>query len=109
MEPFFAKVHLSNDKQKMWYVKTRIAGRALEYWNHYGEPTLLKTLVSITRERMKDLCIEYFPHYFHTDLQQPSHGNLQDQRTSIRQCNNAQVYHEVSAIRQYLEDLLKTV
>ena len=30
-QQFFAQVHLSNDKQKMWYAKTRVAGRALEY------------------------------------------------------------------------------
>ena len=35
VEQFFAQVHLSNDKQKMWYAKTTVSGRALEYWNHY--------------------------------------------------------------------------
>ena len=57
----------------------------------------------------EDLCIEYFPQYFHKDLQQPSHGNLQDQKTSMRQCNNAQLTHEVSTIRQDLEDLMQKV
>ena len=31
VEQFFSRVHLSNDKQKMWYAKTRVAGKALEY------------------------------------------------------------------------------
>ena len=50
-----------------------------------------------------------FPQYFHKDLQQPSHGKLQDQRTSMRQCNNAKLTHEVSAICQDLGNLMKTV
>ena len=58
---------------------------------------------------MKDLFIEYFPQYFHKDLQQPSHGNLQDQRTSMRQCDNAKLTHEVSSIRQDIRNLMKTI
>ena len=109
-EKFFAQVHLSNDKQRMWYSKTRVAGRALEYWNYYERLHFRFHWSQITWERMKeDLCIEYFSQYFHKDLQQPSHGNLQDQKTSMRQCNNAQLTHEVSTIRQDLEDLMQKV
>ena len=94
----------------MWFAETRVAGRALEYWNHHESLHFRCHWSQITWERMKeDLSIEYFPQYFHKDLQQPSHGNLQDQKTSMRQCNNAQLTHEVSTIRQDLEDLMQKV
>ena len=103
-------MHLSNAKQKTWYAKARVAGRALEYWNHYESLHFRCHWSQITWERMKeDLCIEYFPQYFHKDLQQPSHGNLQDLRTSMRQCKNAKLTHEVYAIRQDLGNLIKMV
>ena len=110
VEQFFENVHLSNDKQKMRYAKTRVVGRALEYWNHYKSLHFRCHWSKITWERTKDLCIEFFPQYFCKDLLQPSHGNgnLQDQWKSIRQCNNAQLTHEESSIHQDLGNLMKT-
>ena len=90
----------------MWYAKTRVAGRALEFWNHYENLHFRIYWSLITWERMKeDLCIVYFPQYIITRLKSQLHnfdhyGNFQDQRTSMRQCNNAPVTHEVSAVRQ---------
>ena len=89
----------------MWYAKTRVAGRALEFWNHYENLHFRIYWSLITWERMKeDLCIIYFPQYFHKNKESAAqfdhYGNFQDQRTSMRQCNNAPVTHEVSAVRQ---------
>ena len=83
----------------------------LEYLNHYKSLHFRCHWSKITWERTKDLCIEFFPQYFCKDLHQPSHGNgnLQDQCTSIKQCNNAQLTHEESSIHQDLGNLMKTV
>ena len=35
MDQFFIKVGLSNAKEKVKFANTRVAGSALEYWNHY--------------------------------------------------------------------------
>ena len=53
-EQFFAQVHLSNDKQRMWYSKTRVAGRTLEYWNYYESLHFRFHWSQITWERMKE-------------------------------------------------------
>ena len=52
-EQFFAQVHLSNDKQRMWYSKTRVAGRTLEYWNYYESLHFWFHWSQITWERRK--------------------------------------------------------
>ena len=53
-EQFFAQVHLSNDKQRMWYSKTRVsAGRTLEYWNYYESLHFRFHWSQITWERRK--------------------------------------------------------
>ena len=76
MDQFFIKVGLSNAKEKVKFANTRVAGSALEYWNHYESLHFRYQWSQITWK--EGLCIEYFPQYFHKDLQQPSHGNLQD-------------------------------
>ena len=40
VEQFIEHVHLSNDKQKMWYAKSRVVGRAFRVLESLQEPSL---------------------------------------------------------------------
>ena len=103
VEQFFAQVHLSNDKQKMWYAKTRVSGRALKYWNHYENLHFRRHWSLITWESMKeDLCIVYFPQIF-TRIKSQLHNLI------ILVISKIRVIHEISTIRQDLEDLIKRI
>ena len=88
MDQFFAHVGLSDHKEKVNFVKTKVAGRALEYWNNYANLHFNSKWVSITWKEMKDnLRIICFRQYHQKIYLPSSHGNFLHQRDNIRHWN----------------------
>ncbi len=88
MDQFFVHVGLSDHKEKVNFAKTKVAGRALEYWNNYANLLFNSKWVSITWEEMKDnLRIICFRQYHQKIYLPSSHGNFLHQRDNIRHWN----------------------